>query len=40
VLWQHVFQVVLCLLSAVQCAPQSVHTSQTETHSVTTLQNL
>jgi len=38
VLWQHVFQVVVCVLSAVQshAAQHSVHTPQPETHAATT----
>jgi len=42
VLWQHVLQVVVCILSAVQralrTARHSVHTP--ETHAATILQNL
>jgi hypothetical protein len=37
VLWQHVFQVVVCVLGVV---PHPVHTPQPETHAATTLQNL
>jgi hypothetical protein len=46
VLWQHVFQLVVCVLSVVQPATQShavrhsVHTPQREIHVATTLQNL
>jgi len=46
VLWQHVFEFVVCVLSAVQRATEShaakhpVHTPQTETHAATTLQYL
>jgi hypothetical protein len=40
-LWQHVFQAVVCVLSAVRrAARHSVHTLQPETHVATTLQNL
>ena len=44
---QHVFQFVVCVLGGVQraqhavhAAPHPVHTPQTETHAVATLQNL
>jgi len=46
VLWQHVFQALVCALSAGQRATEShaarhsAHTPQPETHAVTTLQNL
>jgi len=45
VLWQHVFQVVLCVcwvLCGVQShtAQHTAHTPQPETHTATTLQNL
>ena len=43
-MWQHVFQVLVCVLSAVQrethTARHSVHTPQTETHAATSLENL
>ena len=45
-LWQHVYQVMVCVLGAVQHATQShaaqhpVHTPQPETHAATTLHYL
>ena len=44
-LWQHVFQAVVCVLSAVvrdesHAARHSVHTPQPETHVATTPQRL
>jgi len=41
VLWQHVFQVVVCVLCAVQHASwHKVHTPQPETHAASTLHHL
>ena len=46
VLWQHVFEIVLCVLGAVQRGTQShaaqhpVHTTQPQTHAATTLHYL
>jgi hypothetical protein len=38
VLWQHVFQAVVCVLIAMQCATHCMaHTPQPETHVTTTL---
>ena len=45
-MWQHVFQVLVCVLSAVQretqshVARHSVHTPKPETHAATILQNM
>jgi hypothetical protein len=41
VLWQRVFQGVVCVLGAMQRAAQHpVHTPQPETHAATTLHHL